>query len=159
VEEYAPVTGNGAAITAGRQECDVHQGREGVSWRTNMPRSGFRGRHAMKAGVIALAVALSAFATTGAQAQWANIGGQYLCVQNCAGPGPAYVTGNGWDLNLVNEIGQPSRAWIDYPGHIWADFWHEGAVFSPDGGTIQFDSGSVWQRYTPPPPPLVRTRY
>jgi hypothetical protein len=40
----------------------------------------------------------------------------------------------------------PSRAWIDRPGHIWVDFWHEGAVYSVDGMTIQFDRGTVWQR-------------
>ena len=67
------------------------------------------------------------------------------------GPGPAFVTQNGWELNLVNEAGQPSRAWIDYPGHIWAQYWNEGAVYSPDGMTIQFDNGSVWQRFVPPP--------
>ena len=68
--------------------------------------------------------------------------------------GQAYVTQNGWDLNLVNEIGQPSRAWIDYPGHIWAQYWNEGAIYSPDGFTIQFDNGTVWQRFVPPPPPV-----
>src|SRR5579872_870138 len=113
----------------------------------------------MKAVVIGLTAALSAFAATEAQAQWANLNGEYRCVQNCAGAGLAYVTGNGWDLNLVNEIGQPTRAWIDYPGHIWAQYWNQGAVFSPDGETIQFDSGSVWQRVIPGPPPPLRTNY
>src|SRR5262249_11524597 len=37
-------------------------------------------------------------------------------------------------------------AWIDWPGHIWADRWNQGAVYSPDGATIQFDRGTVWQR-------------
>jgi hypothetical protein len=27
----------------------------------------------------------------------------------------------GWDMNLVNEAGLPSRAWVDYPGHLWAE--------------------------------------
>ena len=49
-------------------------------------------------------------------------------------------------MRLVNEAGMPSRAWIDRPGHIWVDFWHEGAVYSVDGLTIQFDRGTVWQR-------------
>jgi len=53
------------------------------------------------------------------------------------------------DLNLVNEIGQASRAWVDWPGHIWARSWNQGAVYSPDGMTIQFDRGSVWQRIVP----------
>lgn len=107
----------------------------------------------MKARVIALA-ALGALVATGAAAQGVGLSGQYRCIQNCKGAGPAYVTQNGWDLNLVNEIGQPSRAWIDWPGHIWAQAWDQGAVFSPDGMTIQFDQGTVWQRDlgTPPPP-------
>jgi hypothetical protein len=109
----------------------------------------------MKASVIALA-ALSAFAATGAAAQGANFTGQYQCVQNCAGAGLAHVTQYGWDLNVVNEVGQPSRAWIDWPGHMWVEYWHEGAVLSPDGNTIQFDNGAVWQRYLPPPPVLRR---
>lgn len=75
------------------------------------------------------------------------LSGQYQCLQNCRGPGFAYVTQYGWDLNVVNEAGQPSRAWIDYPGHIWAQSWQEGAVYSADGLTIQFDDGTVWQRY------------
>jgi hypothetical protein len=43
------------------------------------------------------------------------------------------------------------KSWVDYPGHIWAQYWDEGAVYSPDGMTIQFDNGSVWQRYVPLP--------
>jgi hypothetical protein len=100
-----------------------------------------------------------------AQAQRINLSGQFQCVQGCRGPGPVFVTQNGWDLNLVNEVGQPSRAWIDYPGHIWAQYWDVGAIYTPDGMTIQFDNGSVWQRIVlvpvpppPPPPPVLRSR-
>jgi hypothetical protein len=77
-----------------------------------------------------------------------NLSGQFLCVEGCAGgrPGLAFVTQNGWDINLVNELGQPTRAWVDWPGHIWALNWNEGAVYSPDGMTIQFDNGTVWRR-------------
>jgi hypothetical protein len=77
-----------------------------------------------------------------------NVSGQFQCIQGCAGgvPGLAFVTQNGWELNLVNELGQPTRAWIDWPGHIWTQSWNEGAVYSPDGMTIQFDNGTVWQR-------------
>jgi hypothetical protein len=110
----------------------------------------------MKASMIALVV-LSAFAATGAAAQGANFTGPYQCVQNCAGPGLAHVTQYGWELNLVNEAGQPSRAWIDWPGHIWAQYWNVGAVLSPDGNTIQFDNGVVWVRYVPEV--VVRRRY
>ncbi|HET8920523.1 MAG TPA: hypothetical protein VFN27_12680 [Xanthobacteraceae bacterium] len=77
-----------------------------------------------------------------------ELSGQFQCIAGCAGGivGPAFVTQNGWDLNLVNEIGQPSRAWIDYPGHIWVQSWNEGAVYSTDGMTIQFDNGTVWAK-------------
>jgi hypothetical protein len=77
-----------------------------------------------------------------------GLSGQFRCIAGCAGglAGPAFVTQNGWDLNLVNEIGQPSRAWIDYPGHIWVRSWNEGAVYSADGMTIQFDNGTVWAK-------------
>jgi hypothetical protein len=83
-----------------------------------------------------------------APGQVLNLSGQFLCVEGCAGgqPGLAFVTQNGWDMNLVNEIGQPTRAWVDWPGHIWALNWNEGAVYSPDGMTIQFDNGTVWRR-------------
>jgi hypothetical protein len=77
-----------------------------------------------------------------------NLSGQFQCVEGCAGgqPGPVFVTQNRWDLNLVNELGQPTRAWVDWPGHIWTESWNEGAVYSPDGITIQFDNGTVWRR-------------
>jgi hypothetical protein len=83
-----------------------------------------------------------------APGQVLNLSGQFQCVEGCAGglPGAAFVTQNGWDLNLVNELGQPSRAWIDRPGHIWAQNYNEGAVYSSDGTTIQFDNGTVWRR-------------
>lgn len=83
-----------------------------------------------------------------APGQVLNLSGQFQCVEGCAGgqPGPAFVTQNRWDLNLVNELGQPTRAWVDWPGHIWAQSWNEGAVYSPDGMTIQFDNGTVWRR-------------
>jgi hypothetical protein len=108
--------------------------------------------------VLAAFVAMSALGITAASAQvLAPLSGQYQCIQNCSGPGLAYVTQNGWELNLVNEVGQPSRGWIDYPGHIWAQSWNQGAVYSPDGLTIQFDNGAVWQRFVPLPP-VLRSR-
>ena len=101
--------------------------------------------------ILVAVFALSAWAVCPASAQGIFLSGQYQCVQNCKGtmPAPAFVTQNGWDLNLVNEIGEPSRAWIDWPGHIWAQNWHEGAIYSPGGLTIQFDNGSVWRRIVP----------
>jgi len=67
----------------------------------------------------------------------------------------AYVTQNGPELNLLTEAGVPSRAWPDwfYPAsRLWIDAFNLGAVYTPDGMTIQFDNGTIWQRYVPPPP-------
>ena len=113
----------------------------------------------MKAGLVALA-ALMAVASTEVSAQVLNLTGQFQCVQGCSAGlvgQPAFVTQNGWILNLVNDAGQASRAWIDWPGHIWAQYWDEGAVYSPDGMTIHFDHGTVWQRdlVTLPPSPTL----
>jgi hypothetical protein len=99
-------------------------------------------------------LAFSVLAATDASAQ-ALLTGPYQCVQNCQGPGLANITQNEWDLNIVNEVGAPSRAWIDYPGHFWAERYNEGAIYSPDGLRIQFDNGAVWLRYVPPPPVLL----
>jgi hypothetical protein len=102
-------------------------------------------------------------ATTDASAQGVNLTGRFRCVQMCA-PGlqgqPAFATQNGSNLNLLNEAGEPARAWIDWPGHIWADNWHEGALVSSDGMTIQFDRGTVWQRDLgePAPAPVLTKR-
>jgi hypothetical protein len=94
-----------------------------------------------------------------------NLTGQFQCVQGClAAPvAPAFITQADWQLNLVNEVGIPSRGWIDYPGHLRVEAWNEGAVYSPDGMTIQFDRGTVWQRVVelplpPAPPPVIRHR-
>jgi hypothetical protein len=94
-------------------------------------------------------------AATDASAQGVNLTGQFRCVQMCTAGlqgQPAYVTQNGSNLNLLNEAGEPSRAWIDWHGHIWAEGWHEGALFSTDGMTIQFDRGTIWQRDLGEPP-------
>ncbi len=113
----------------------------------------------MKPTLITLfgAVAAIAASTTAASAQVLSLSGQYQCVQRCvAGPlasyMPAYITQADRQLNLVNEAGVPSRGWIDYPGYLWAEAWNEGAVYSPDGMTIQFDRGTVWRRVVELPP-------
>jgi hypothetical protein len=116
----------------------------------------------MKVVLSALA-ALAAMTATEASAQNVNLSGRYVCVEMCRGGflgAPAYVTQNGWDMNILNEAGEPSRAWIDWPGHIWAQNYQEGAIVSPDGMLIQFDRGTVWQRDLglPPPPPPIRRR-
>jgi hypothetical protein len=105
--------------------------------------------------VLAAVLAISVLGITGASAQEALLSGPYQCIQNCKGPGLARITQaeRSYDLNLVNEVGEPSRGWIDRPSHIWAEDWHVGAIVAPDGMTIQFDNGAVWQRFVPPPPP------
>jgi len=97
--------------------------------------------------VLFIATALSATVlASGASAQGVNLSGPWQCVALCLGPpgGIAYITQYGWDLNVL--AGVPSRAWIDYPGHIWFQIGNQGAIYSPDGYTIQFESGTVWQR-------------
>ena len=109
--------------------------------------------------LISSAIAAAAvFAASTASAQTVNLTGMYRCIEGCrAAPvgSPAFVTQNGWNLNLVNEAGQPSRAWPDATApmtKIWADDWNVAAVYSPDGMTIQFDNGTIWQRDIGPPP-------
>ena len=78
-----------------------------------------------------------------------NLTGQYQCVQMCSSGMPyrlAYVTQNGRDLNVVDDLGMGSRAWVDAPGRMWVERANQGAVFSADGMTIQFDRGTIWQR-------------
>ena len=111
----------------------------------------------MRTKVIVL-VALSALSTVPVSAQsvgtqsWVpNLSGVFRCVQNCAGAGFPRITQYWHSLELINEAGQPSKAWIDGPGHIWIEAWNEGAVYSPNGFTIQFDRGSVWVLVEPRP--------
>jgi hypothetical protein len=101
----------------------------------------------MKAYLYTLAAA-AALTTTGALAQIVDLTGPYRCVQLCrAEPGGrAFITQYGRDMNLVNEAGEPSRAWFDRPGRIWVRNWDEGATVSGDGFTIWFDRGTIWQR-------------
>ena len=102
----------------------------------------------MKA-LLSLLAGVVALTATAASAQVVDLSGRYRCVNMCRDGligSPAFVTQNGWDLNLVNEAGEPTRAWIDRGGHIWVQNWNEGAIYSPDGLVIQFDRGTVWQR-------------
>jgi hypothetical protein len=114
--------------------------------------------------VLLSAVAMSAaLVATDASAQFVNLTGRYRCVALCT-PGLAnqfaFITQNGTELNVVNDAGEASRAWVDYPGRIWVQQANEGAVYSPDGMTVQFDRGTIWQRALelPPPPPPQRRR-
>ena len=131
----------------------------------------------MKKFCTVIVFGLGVFTATSAVAQAImNFAGPYRCVQGCVGPRTALVAQNGWQLILVNEAGQQSKAWIDRPGRIWVRSWNEGAAYSPDGMTLQFDRGSVWQRdllvrptvvvprrmdvvVAPPPPPSAWNVY
>jgi hypothetical protein len=108
-------------------------------------------------------VVLAVLFATEASAQSINLTGAYKCVEACrSGPvgGPAFITQNGPNLNLLNEAGQPAQAWPDLLApatRIWVDAWNEGAVYSPDGMIVQFDNGTIWVRdLGPPPPPVLR---
>jgi hypothetical protein len=108
------------------------------------------------------AIAMSAaLVATDASAQGVNLTGRYVCVAVCT-PGLqgqfAFITQNGWEMNVVNDAGEASRAWIDYPGRIWIQRANEGAIYSPDGMTVQFDRGTIWQRAFDVPPPRRRRR-
>jgi hypothetical protein len=107
--------------------------------------------------VIGVFGAVAAF-TSGASAQSINLTGTYRCIQDCRDGhigAPAFVTQNGWNLNLVTETGESYRAWPDLAapyGRIWIEARNESAVYSPDGMRIQFDDGRIWQRDLGPLP-------
>jgi hypothetical protein len=118
--------------------------------------TGLTGDLAMRLKTIALA-ALAALAATGAAAQsigsqsWIpDLSGLYRCVQSCGGSRLVQITQHGWELDLTGEISQPAHAWIQRPGHIGTS-WNDLGVYSPDGVTIQFSSGTVWVLVDPMP--------
>jgi hypothetical protein len=100
--------------------------------------------------VLRVLVVAAALGVTGAAAQveGVDLNGRWRCMELCLGaPGSfAFITQNGWELNIVNDAGQPSRAWVDYPGRIWVDQANQGAIYSPDGLRLQFDRGTIWLR-------------
>jgi len=79
------------------------------------------------------ALAMAAASATAVSAQVLNLSGQFQCVKMCAAgpPALAYITQTEWQMNLVNEAGIPSRAWIDYPGHIWCRTGTKGRSIHP----------------------------
>jgi hypothetical protein len=92
-------------------------------------------------------------AATAASAQSVNLTGIYQCVQNCRGGNLAHITQNGPSFNIVTEAGVASRAWPDWYApatRIWVDIYNISGVYTPDGMLIQFDNGTIWQRYLPP---------
>jgi hypothetical protein len=123
-------------------------------------------RRAMRIVLSAIAISATvsaALVATDASAQGVNLTGRWRCVDRCtAGPNQyAFITQNGWELNVVNDAGEASRGWVNYPGRIWVLQANQGAIYSPDGMNIQFDRGPVWQRapeLPPPPPPRKRRK-
>jgi hypothetical protein len=115
----------------------------------------------MRLILCALAV-MATLGATQASAQGVNLTGRWQCVALCvAAPRSfAFITQNGWELNMVSDAGVPSRAWVNYPGRIWVQSANERAIYSPDGFTIQFDPGTIWQRAPelPPSPPPRRKK-
>ena len=96
-------------------------------------------------------IALSAvcLATPASAQQLVNLTGRYQCTTMCGSGAPghfAFVTQNGWNLNLVTDAGMASRAWVNYPGRLWIDRANMGAIYSPTGLVIQFDNGTIWRR-------------
>jgi hypothetical protein len=89
----------------------------------------------------------------GSQEDIPDLSGIYRCVRECAGPGLIRIAQVGRELGIVNELGQPGRGWIKWPGRIWLASWQEGAVYSPTAFTIQLDRGSVWVLLDPTPIP------
>ena len=102
----------------------------------------------MRVTMLGVATVIAALAASDASAQGVNLTGRWRCIELCLGPPGsfAFITQNGWELNIVNDAGQPSRAWVDYPGRIWVENAQQGAIYSPDGATLQFDRGSIWRR-------------
>lgn len=76
----------------------------------------------MKKFIVGCLVALGLM-TSPASADIANLTGRYICVKNCNGMlwHSAYVTQNGWDLNLLTGANEPLRAQTDWfsPNRIW----------------------------------------
>jgi len=77
----------------------------------------------MRKRISAVGALAAALIATGASAQveGINLTGQYKCIAACAGDGDAFITQNGWQLNVTSDAGVPSRAWVDYPGRIWVE--------------------------------------
>ena len=115
-----------------------------------------RGQNVTRKMIVLAALTASAASDASAQAVgaqfWApNLSGVYQYVRSCSGTRLARIAVRGWQLALINEIGQAANAWIDWPGHIWIPASSEGAVYSPDGFTVQFDRGTVWVLIDPEP--------
>jgi hypothetical protein len=112
------------------------------------------GRVKLLSCVLGILAAGSAANSVSAQTA-VNLSGTYRCMQGCGSSleGKAYVTQNGRDLNIVTETGVAVQAWFDVftpTTRIWMEALHQGAVYSPDGMTIQFDQGALLRRIDDP---------
>ena len=87
----------------------------------------------MRVTMLGIATVIAALAAGDASAQGVNLTGRWRCVELCLGPPGsfAFITQNGWELNIVNDAGQPSRAWVDYPGRIWVENAQPGRDLFP----------------------------
>jgi hypothetical protein len=113
----------------------------------------------MKVVLTAIALSATMLVSSASAQSIINLSGQWWCVAQCLGPprGLAYITQNGWDLNVVNDGGMASRAWVDYRGHIWIDRANQARFIPPTASLFSLISGTVWQRALAlPPPPLPR---
>jgi hypothetical protein len=108
------------------------------------------------AALTVLAASDASAQAVGTQFRPPNLSGVYQCIRGCSGTRLARIVARGWQLSLINEIGQAANGWIDWPGHMWIPALAEGAVYSPDGFTIQFDRGRVWVLVNPEPIPGLR---
>src|SRR5258708_16902617 len=100
----------------------------------------------MKLAPFALAAA-AVLNATGASAQTINLSGAYRCIEGCRADNPAFVTQNGYELNLVNEAGASSRAWPDAfapASRIWPDNWNMSPVYSPAAMAIHFANETIY---------------
>ncbi len=117
--------------------------------------------HCAKPLALAGAIAVASAATSASAQPAVSLTGTYRCVQGCVAGfenRPAFITQNGWTINLVSEAGVSARAssdWFAPTTRIWIEALRQGAVFSPDGMTVQFDGGAVWQRVVEPTPEMI----
>ena len=86
----------------------------------------------MKMILSAVAV-MAGLVATDASAQSVNLTGRWQCVASCAAPPGnfAFITQNGWEINMVSDMGVASRAWFNWLGRIWVERANEGAIIPP----------------------------
>ena len=79
----------------------------------------FQGDRAMRVILSTVSMA-AALVATEVSAQSVNLTGRWQCVAFCVAPPGryAFITQNGWEINVVNSSGVASRAWFNWPGRI-----------------------------------------